>query len=238
MSPEYSEFGGTQHRIRRLNSAIALTCPCNSMLRCKRKKDKSFVFRLVPSSDPGEARTLDPLIKSQLLYQLSYGVSNRRASPKNRCKYIKLLISFHVAHRIFCADFPTGDFSEFAGNSGPGQRRQVIKIQNALGMIVFVLDHPGGQATERPLTPDQCSVGVFDVDFPGTGYRTCEAGDAQTALVLVPGFVGPPGNDGIDKRLGNAVVFRVEVFGPLFGRQLVISAFAVDNEQCEGLINL
>src|SRR5690606_8046431 len=26
------------------------------------------------SSDPGEARTLDPLIKSQLLYQLSYGV--------------------------------------------------------------------------------------------------------------------------------------------------------------------
>ena len=27
------------------------------------------------SSDPGEARTLDPLIKSQLLYQLSYGVS-------------------------------------------------------------------------------------------------------------------------------------------------------------------
>ncbi len=27
-----------------------------------------------PFSDPGEARTLDPLIKSQLLYQLSYGV--------------------------------------------------------------------------------------------------------------------------------------------------------------------
>ncbi len=26
------------------------------------------------SCDPGEARTLDPLIKSQLLYQLSYGV--------------------------------------------------------------------------------------------------------------------------------------------------------------------
>lgn len=25
-------------------------------------------------SDPGGARTLDPLIKSQLLYQLSYGV--------------------------------------------------------------------------------------------------------------------------------------------------------------------
>ena len=26
--------------------------------------------------DPGEIRTLDPLIKSQLLYQLSYGVLN------------------------------------------------------------------------------------------------------------------------------------------------------------------
>jgi hypothetical protein len=31
---------------------------------------KAFYF----SSDPGEIRTLDPLIKSQLLYQLSYGV--------------------------------------------------------------------------------------------------------------------------------------------------------------------
>ena len=30
-----------------------------------------------PFSDPGEARTLDPLIKSQLLYQLSYGVIAR-----------------------------------------------------------------------------------------------------------------------------------------------------------------
>ena len=28
--------------------------------------------------DPGEARTLDPMIKSHLLYQLSYGVSLRR----------------------------------------------------------------------------------------------------------------------------------------------------------------
>lgn len=27
-----------------------------------------------PFSDPGEARTLDPMIKSHLLYQLSYGV--------------------------------------------------------------------------------------------------------------------------------------------------------------------
>ena len=29
-----------------------------------------------PFCDPGEARTLDPMIKSHLLYQLSYGVSS------------------------------------------------------------------------------------------------------------------------------------------------------------------
>ena len=29
-----------------------------------------------PFSDPGEARTHDPMIKSHLLYQLSYGVIN------------------------------------------------------------------------------------------------------------------------------------------------------------------
>ncbi len=36
--------------------------------------------------DPGEARTLDPLIKSQLLYQLSYGVIFMRFISELRCK--------------------------------------------------------------------------------------------------------------------------------------------------------
>ncbi len=46
-------------------------------------------FRRVdrPFSDPGEARTLDPLIKSQLLYQLSYGVLHLKGvSVVLRCK--------------------------------------------------------------------------------------------------------------------------------------------------------
>ena len=37
-------------------------------------------------SDPGEARTLDPLIKSQLLYQLSYGVIYNWCFSQLRCK--------------------------------------------------------------------------------------------------------------------------------------------------------
>ena len=37
--------------------------------------------------DPGEARTLDPMIKSHLLYQLSYGVRMLYAAfPLLRCK--------------------------------------------------------------------------------------------------------------------------------------------------------
>ncbi len=36
---------------------------------------KQLIYHQLPFlCDPGEARTLDPLIKSQLLYQLSYGV--------------------------------------------------------------------------------------------------------------------------------------------------------------------
>ena len=35
---------------------------------------RGFLHFDVLFCDPGEARTLDPLIKSQLLYQLSYGV--------------------------------------------------------------------------------------------------------------------------------------------------------------------
>ena len=42
----------------------------------KREMRQLVVEQLVtaPSSDPGGTRTHDPLIKSQLLYQLSYGV--------------------------------------------------------------------------------------------------------------------------------------------------------------------
>ncbi len=38
------------------------------------KKIKAGLLSCFYLCDPGEARTLDPLIKSQLLYQLSYGV--------------------------------------------------------------------------------------------------------------------------------------------------------------------
>ena len=33
-----------------------------------------LIFKSFDFCDPGEARTLDPMIKSHLLYQLSYGV--------------------------------------------------------------------------------------------------------------------------------------------------------------------
>ena len=39
----------------------------------QRKSDKSFDLSLLLLSTPAGARTLDTLIKSQVLYQLSYG---------------------------------------------------------------------------------------------------------------------------------------------------------------------
>ena len=41
----------------------------------KKRKGLNLLKPLPVLSDPGVARTLDPLIKSQLLYQLSYGVA-------------------------------------------------------------------------------------------------------------------------------------------------------------------
>ena len=38
------------------------------------KKSSQLSVNCLITSDPGEARTLDPMIKSHLLYQLSYGV--------------------------------------------------------------------------------------------------------------------------------------------------------------------
>ena len=46
-----------------------------------------IVMRLFCSlCDPGGARTLDPLIKSQLLYQLSHGVKKRNLLLISDCK--------------------------------------------------------------------------------------------------------------------------------------------------------
>ena len=41
----------------------------------KGRAQQRFTSIICDLSDPGGARTLDPLIKSQLLYQLSYGVN-------------------------------------------------------------------------------------------------------------------------------------------------------------------
>ena len=48
------------------------------------KKSKHLMFKCLRffGGDPGEARTLDPLIKSQLLYQLSYGVRRKNGWVK------------------------------------------------------------------------------------------------------------------------------------------------------------
>ena len=44
--------------------------------------------------DPGEARTLDPMIKSHLLYQLSYGVNSSLNSVAKVRRILKLTKSF------------------------------------------------------------------------------------------------------------------------------------------------
>ena len=43
-------------------------------IRATKKPSRLRAKICLSYGDPGEARTLDPLIKSQLLYQLSYGV--------------------------------------------------------------------------------------------------------------------------------------------------------------------
>ena len=68
-------------------------------IRCRHKKRK-YSKKNISLSDPAEARTQDPQIKSLLLYQLSYGVVffgwqiyNQKIKMTTflliRCKYIK-----------------------------------------------------------------------------------------------------------------------------------------------------
>lgn len=51
--------------------------------------------------DPGEARTLDPMIKSHLLYQLSYGVNSLSNSVAKVRRILKLTKFFAKKNNFF-----------------------------------------------------------------------------------------------------------------------------------------
>ena len=56
-------------------------------------------------SDPGEARTLDPMIKSHLLYQLSYGVNRLSisvAKVRNIFELASVFANFFEEKCFFC----------------------------------------------------------------------------------------------------------------------------------------
>ena len=71
-----------------------------------RKRNRLSAAAFTPLCDPGGARTLDPLIKSQLLYQLSYGVivcSIATAKVLLFSKPQTILADFFEKKLIFCA---------------------------------------------------------------------------------------------------------------------------------------
>ncbi len=55
--------------------------------------------------DPGGARTLDPLIKSQLLYQLSYGVLSVAIIPEQSGDLFPRMVEFGTGHVNVLSDF-------------------------------------------------------------------------------------------------------------------------------------
>ena len=60
-----------------------------------------FLYVLNYQSDPGGTRTLDPLIKSQLLYQLSYGVKFLRAQRYLKFSFLKTLALLYLNFILF-----------------------------------------------------------------------------------------------------------------------------------------
>ena len=101
--------------------------------------------------DPGEARTLDPLIKSQLLYQLSYGVivvsALRGALFLNCGAKLRMFFQFTQFSGDFFRIFFSGNFFSciFDCNFGYGLRysrsAKPNKFVFALGLFVSLLSN-------------------------------------------------------------------------------------------------
>ncbi len=83
-------------------------------------------------SDPGGIRTLDPLIKSQLLYQLSYGVvCNFRYKDKLIFRMVKPKLSFLLRKNKPCDHLQQGlYFGDSAGirTQDPILKRDVLYL--------------------------------------------------------------------------------------------------------------
>ena len=69
----------------------------NKCLQHKKQKTQLLSSNWVFLCDPGEARTLDPMIKSHLLYQLSYGVIILNLRHRYRFCVAKVLLFFYSA---------------------------------------------------------------------------------------------------------------------------------------------
>ena len=101
--------------------------------------------------DPGVARTLDPLIKSQLLYQLSYEVF------LTRCKYKNFLR--HQPRRLLklnkCPDLVVHVRTARTA-------RGIIKVQPVLAVVFMVVKLPYALVAEQL---DDCLLHNFEFGF-------------------------------------------------------------------------
>ena len=71
MFPEKIVFDGKQHQTKNMNRVLDLIYQQTSELRGHKKKNETDNFLSVSFGTPPGARTLDPNIKSVVLYQLS-----------------------------------------------------------------------------------------------------------------------------------------------------------------------
>ena len=71
MFPEKIVFDGKQHQTKSMNKVLDLIYQQTSELRGHKKRNETDNFLSVSFGTPSGARTLDPNIKSVVLYQLS-----------------------------------------------------------------------------------------------------------------------------------------------------------------------
>ena len=134
-------------------------------------------------SDPGEARTLDPLIKSQLLYQLSYGVIVffvlLRCFPQLRCKGTLFFLYHQIFLNLFSAKF--GFQVHFQ------QYRLFFNLFYLIAIIYLSVNSPIKQSRslESPLLPIYIITPIYNIVSDGQAGGTWLSGD-QSWRPLIP----------------------------------------------------
>src|SRR5690606_25964949 len=138
---------------------------------------------------------IDKTLSNSIFFNCGGQISNLCPNIQN---YLSCFFDLGKAHAIVHIDLPFGDVGQFSLDQTLFQGGKFIGEQNSFDMVVFVLDHSGGETGEGPGVLFKILVEKLDGDVRLSEYIFPDVRNAEAAFIKGPFitfFVEDPGVD-------------------------------------------